>query len=362
MTAISKTALNRALLARQLLLTPRSSNATALEVIERVAGLQAQQPKPAFVGLWSRIRDFRREQLLDVLHAREALRATMMRGTLHIVSRRDYSMFRGALQPMLTGGMQSILRERAADLDIAKLSKAASKALGARPRTFAELRAHLSDTFPGLDERAMGYAVRMHLPVATVPDSANAWAFTGDSPFELAACEPGGEDSGAALVRRYLAAFGPASVADFQAWSGMKSAKALFAGLDLVAFRDGKRELFDLPDAPRPGEDAPAPPACFVAGFDNLVLAHADRSHVLPEEFRSRVVTKNLLVLPTILVDGMVAGTWQVSVARKTATLTVTPFAKLSKTAKKQLESEGEALARFVELEGAGYAVAFAEA
>lgn len=341
--------MNRALLARQLLLAPRSSNAGALDVIERVAGLQAQQPKPAFVGLWSRIRDFRREQLLELLHARQALRATMMRGTLHIVSRRDFSMFRGALQPMLTGGMESILRERAVDLDIAKLSKAAAKAFGARPRTFAELRAHLSDTFPGLDERAMGYAVRMHVPLATVPDSASTWGFTGDSPFELAACDA--QSDGVGLVRRYLAAFGPASVADFQAWSGMKGAKALFAGQEFVAFRDGKREVFDLADAPRPGEDAPAPPPCFVAGFDNLVLAHADRSHVLPEEYRSRVVTKNLQVLPTFLVDGMVAGTWQVAVARKAATLNITPFAELSKTTKRRLESEGEQLVRFVEPE-----------
>ncbi len=139
----------------------------------------------------------------------------------------------------------------------------------------------------------------------------------------------------------------------------MKNAKPMFEALDLARFRDErKRELFDLPDAPRPEAETPAAP-CFVAAFDNIVLGHADRTRIIADEYRGRVVTKNLLVLPTFLVDGFVAGSWQTAVAKKTATLTITPFEKLTKKVQKVLEEEGEKLVRFAEPEAGGYAVRF---
>jgi hypothetical protein len=358
---LSKVALNRALLARQMLLLP-PARVGVVEVIERLAGLQAQQARPPFIGLWSRIAGFERKDLVDLLQRREVIRATLMRGTLHLMSARDYPWARLAMQPALTAGMHAILRERAADLEIDKLVKAATKVFGKKPCTFAELRPLLSEAFNGLDERAMGYAVRMHLPLITVPCE-ERWAFTGDSPFELAPKVAEAKPAQESLARRYLAAFGPATPADFQSWSALKNGKELFADQkDLVTFRDEKkRELFDLADAPRPDESTPPPAPRFVAPFDNLILAHVDRSRIIAEEHRSRVVTKNLLVLPTFLVDGFVAGTWQTAVAKKTATLTVSPFSKLTAKVKKQLEEQATALVRFTDPEAAGYAVQFAE-
>jgi hypothetical protein len=154
-----------------------------------------------------------------------------------------------------------------------------------------------------------------------------------------------------ALVLRYLAAFGPASAGDVQAWSGLTGLAAVLNELrpQLRVFRDErKRELFDLPEAPRPPSDTPAP-ARFVAEFDNLILSHADRTRVIADEHRRVVITTNGQVLGTILVDGFVAGTWKVARVRKTATLTVSPFAPLPSPAKAELAAEGEKLARFLQ-------------
>jgi hypothetical protein len=210
------------------------------------------------------------------------------------------------------------------------------------------IREHLQGEFPDVNHRVMGYAVRTHLPLVMVP-SDDRWGFPRNSEFAIAeAADDGGAEE---LVRRYLAAFGPASPADFQTWSGLGGAKKLFAAMadELEPFRDeGGGDLFDLPDAPRPGADAPAPPR-LVPEFDNLVLAHADRTRVLADEHKGRVVTKNLRVRATFLVDGFAAGTWSVERKRKSATLTFEPFAPVAKRAMKALAEEAEALLRFME-------------
>ncbi len=163
-----------------------------------------------------------------------------------------------------------------------------------------------------------------------------------------------------ALARRYLGAFGPASAKDLQVWSGVGGMKAVLDGMadELVVFTDerGRRELFDLPDAPRPGADVPAPPR-FLPEFDNLVLAHDDRSRVIADEHRPLVTTKNLRVRATFLLDGVVAGTWTIAVRRKVATLQIAPFGSLPKRAVKPLTAEGEALLRFAEPEAKDYEV-----
>jgi hypothetical protein len=253
--------------------------------------------------------------------------------------------------------MHAILRERAAHIDIERLAAEAGRIFARQPTTFAGLRPQLSAAFPDLDdERALGYAVRMHLPLITTPDVANPWAFTGDSPFELA---PPATEASADIVLAYLRAFGPATVADFQSWSALKNGKELFAAIPgLVRYRDEKkRELFDAPDAgPFPDPETECAPR-FVAAFDNLILGHADRARIIADEHRSKVVTKNLQVLPTFLVDGFVAGTWQTAVVKKQAVLTATPFAKITKKVQKQLVQQGEALVRFAEPEASGYSV-----
>lgn len=345
--------LNRATLARQMLLARET--AAAVAAVERLAGLQAQLARPPFAGLWTRVKGFQRGDLLQPLRERQIIRATAMRGTLHLMSASDYVAFRGALQPMLTKGMQAILRERAQGLDMDGLQAEACEFFGGKPATFDALRNHLKAKHPGADERAMGYAIRMHLPLVQVPTD-DAWGFPAASAFALAddwlgKKVPTVEAPAHTLVRRYLAAFGPATPRDAQVWSGLQSLRAAFEELrpELVTFRDErKRELFDLPDAPRPEEDSPAP-VRFLPEFDNLVLAHDDRTRVIADEHRPKVTLKNLQVRATFLVDGFVAGTWKVERKKKIATLVLEPFGKLARKTLAELEREGEALLRFVE-------------
>jgi DNA glycosylase AlkZ-like len=230
------------------------------------------------------------------------------------------------------------------------------------PRDFNELRGLLAKEFPKVNERALGYAVRTHLPLVMVPTD-DRWAFPSVARFTLAETwldtKLSGDGAPDELVRRYLAAFGPASAADFQTWSGLKGMKSVFTGLrdELEVFEDEQgRELFDLPKAPRPGDDVPAPPR-FLPEFDNLVLAHADRTRLLADEHRGAVVTKNLRVRATFLWDGSVAGTWKVERKRKAATLLLSPFESLPKRATKALAEEGEALLRFVEEDAESFEV-----
>ena len=345
-------ALGRATLARQMLLAREKT--TALDAIERLAGLQAQVPRPPFVGLWSRLATFRPEQLTALAHQRKIVRATMMRATLHIVSTRDYRAWRATLQPMLSAAMQGVLRARAEGLDLDALGQAARACLDERPRTFDEIRGILRARWPKADERAMGYAVRTHLPLVQVPTDA-VWGWPAAACFAAAETWMGksieARADPAALVLRYLAAFGPATPADAQTWSGLRGLKDTFEALRprLRVFRDEKgRELFDLPKAPRPAEDTRAP-VRFLPEYDNLLLAHADRSRVIDDEHRKRVVTANLRVLATFLVDGRVAGTWRMERAKTAASLVLEPFGALSKNTREELVEEGAALLRFAE-------------
>lgn len=345
--------LNRALFARQMLLA--REKATAVEAVERLVGLQAQLARPPFAGLWTRLEGFRRDDLLDPLRRREIVRVTAMRGTLHLMTAADYVRLRGALQPALTRGMQAILRERAKDLDLEGLEAEARAFFGSAPGTFDGFRVHLKKKYPQGDERAMAYAIRNHLPLVQVPTGA-LWGFPAAADFAMAEAWLGTKVStepapAHELVRRYLAAFGPATPGDAQAWSALQGLREVFEDLrpTLVTFRDArKRELFDLPDAPRPPEDTPAP-VRFLPEFDNLVLSHDDRTRVIADEHRPRVTLKNLQVRATFLVDGFVAGTWKIERKKKAAVLVIEPFGKIAKKTLADLESEGDALLRFAE-------------
>jgi hypothetical protein len=347
--------LNRATLARQMLLA-RETMAPA-RALERLVGMQAQLARPPFLGLWSRLAGFRREQLIRSVERREVVRATMMRATIHLLTARDYRSLRPALQPMLGRIMQSMLRDRAAARELPAMTSAARRFFGEEPRTFDELRVFLAERFPRVgDVRAAGYAIRLHLPLVQVPDGGR-WAWPGAADFALAE-EWLGErlprDPGPrTLVLRYLAAFGPATPGDAQTWSGLQGLGEVFDDLrpKLRIFRDERgRELFDLPRAPRPPADTPAP-LRFLPEYDNLLLSHADRSRVMSNERQRRIVTANGL-LPTFLVDGFLAGIWKVSRKKDVAALVVEPFIALAKDVRRALVEEGEQLLRFVE-EGA---------
>jgi hypothetical protein len=344
--------LNRATLARQMLLAREKT--PVLRAVERLAGLQAQLPRPPYVGLWARVAGFRPEQLTALARERKVVRATLMRGTLHLVSARDYLALRPALQPMLSAAMHAVLRERAQAFDVAAVVETARAVLAERPQTFESLRDVLARAYPRADARALGYAVRTHLPLVQVPAELR-WGWPAAAEFApaeswMGRALPAAADPGA-LVLRYLGAFGPATVRDAAAWSGLNDLAPAFDALrkKLRVFHDERgRELFDLPRAPRPPATTPAP-VRFLPDYDSLLLAYADRTRVIADEHRRRVATANLRILPTFLREGRVAGTWSVARTRAAARLTVEPFAALARQEAAEVRAEGEALLRFCE-------------
>ena len=344
--------LNRATLARQMLLARERT--PVLEAVERLAGLQAQLARPPFVGLWSRVAGFRPEHLTRLAHDRKVVRATLMRCTLHLLSTRDYVAWRPLFQPMLTAAMHGVLRHRAREIDLEGLKATARACVDARAQTFEELRAVIGRSYPDIDARALGFAVRTHLPLVQVPTEA-PWAWPGAAAFAAAETwigQPiGATGNPRALVLRYLGAFGPASVRDAVMWSGVRELEEPFEALRprLKVFRDEKgRELFDLPKAPRPPARTPAP-VRFLPDYDNLLLAHADRARVISDDHRRRVATANLRILATFLVDGRVSGTWTIERARTSAVLLLEPFVAVSRQARRELAEEGRALVGFAE-------------
>lgn len=336
MSTLSRRALNRATLARQILLARETTDVTT--AVARLAGMQAQLPKPPFIGLASRIAGFDADALRQAIAKGDVVRATLMRGTLHLVTKEDFVAWRNTIQPVLTAAVRTIAK---GTIDVEPVCEAARKFLAKDAHTFDEIRTHLVKLFPEANDRWLGYTVRMHVPLLMVPDG-STFSYPAGSRFALFT-KPLKKANAPAFALRYLAAFGPATSADFQTWSGLRDVKSVFEELrpQLVTFRDErKRELFDLPDAPRPDEDTPAP-VRFLPEFDNLLLAHADRSRVIADEDRPRIATKNLRIPQTFLVDGFVEGTWKVEKKR----LVLEPFRKLTRAQRDALEEEGTSLA-----------------
>lgn len=344
--------LNRAFLARQMLL--ERAEAAAEAAIERVLGLQGQEAKHPFVALWTRLKGFKREDLLGPIGARRIVRATWARATLHLVTRNDYLALRAAFQPVLTAAMLGIFKNRGVDLDTPPILAAARRLYGQGPMTFGAMRAALQAAFPGIDERMLGYAVRMSLALI-VADEDTPFGFKADPRFGPAedwlGAPPQGEARPEALLRRYLAGYGPATVADFQSWSGLAGQKTTAEALrgELAAFTDERgREMFDLPGAERPDEDVPAPPR-LLAEFDTALLGHADRGRIVPERYRKALQSNNLRVPSVVLVDGVVAGAWKVAVQRGRAVATIQLFEEVSRADKQALAREAATAAKFLE-------------
>lgn len=340
--------LNRATLARQLLL--ERADLSAVEALGRILGLQAQEPRPPFLALWTRLNGFTVAELAGALRAGDVVRATLMRATLHLMTKADYVSYRPVLQPGIAGAL-TVVGDRAKGVEPPVLADLARGLLADGPMTFDAIRAAIAEVHPDLDHRVAGYAVRLNLPLTMVPTD-DRWAFPRTAQFALADLDITTRAAPDRLVRRYLAAFGPAAATDVQRWSGLKGLKQVLEGMgDLVTFRDERgRTLYDLPDAPRPGADVDAPPR-FLPDFDQMLLAHDDKTRVIAEQHRSVVATKNLRIKATVLVDGFAVGTWQLARKRKDATLTITPFEGLPRAARKPLVEEGERLLAFAEPE-----------
>jgi hypothetical protein len=362
-TTLTVKELNRATLARQMLL--ERASVETVEGVERLAGMQAQEPKHPYIGLWTRIDGFEAADLRAALLARKVVRATLMRSTLHLMSAAHYRALRMSLQPSMSVATR-VLGARSEGLDLGRVLPAARKLLARRPLTFDEIRVQLQEQFPDVNDRALGYAVRTLVALVMVPAEQERWGFPRAASFALAedwlGPPLGGADL-AALARCYLAAFGPASAADVQTWSGVGGMKDVLHGMrdELELFADERgRALFDLPDAPRP-DAAVVVPARFLPEFDNLLLAHDDRTRVIADEHRSRVTTKNLRVRATFLWDGFVRGTWTIETKHRVATLRLGAFETLPTRAVKPLRAEGEALLEFAVPEAKDYDVQFGE-
>ncbi|MFG1816331.1 winged helix DNA-binding domain-containing protein [Kribbella sp. NPDC049174] len=357
MAVLSARSINRATLARQLLL--ERADVSTVEAVGRLVGMQGQEPKHPYVGLWSRVEGFSEGDLDRAVEGREVVRATLFRGTLHLVTAADYLRFRATLAPVLEAGLR-MLKERGEGLEPEKVVTAAQKLLAKEPLTFTEVRDALQKEFPAVNERALGFCTRMMVPLVMYP-TGTRWGWPANAKFTPAEAWLSGKLHTRAvpeeLVVRYLEAFGPATPADFQTWSGLPKAKPVFDGLELEQFTDeAGKTLYDVPDAARPGPDTPAP-VRFLPEFDNLLLAHAKRERIIADEHKPAVFTKNLRVKATYTVDGLVAGLWTAEKKRGVATLTLTPFGRTTKKTGTELEREGAGLLRFLEPDAKTYEV-----
>ncbi|QRP44643.1 winged helix DNA-binding domain-containing protein [Amycolatopsis sp. FDAARGOS 1241] len=348
---LSQRALNRATLDRQLLL--RRVNLSVLEAVEHLAGLQAQAPVPPYYALWTRLHGFRPENLAKLLLDREVARLVLMRGTVHLVTSADALAWRPLVQPVLDRGLKTNARHAAlvAGLDHGAVAVEARALLAQRPHTSGQLAAALAQRWPDRSGRALTHLVRCLLPLVQIPPR-GVWGRAGQPTYQVAESWLAGTSAVSSLdqlVRRYLKAFGPATIADAQAWSGLTKLDEVIERMDLRTYLDeAGRTLYDLPESTLPGEDVPAPPR-LLAPFEQPILSYADRTRVISDEHRKRVISQNGIVKGTVLAGGYVQGYWEVETARERATFVLTPFERLPKRDAAALESAGRRLLKWAE-------------
>lgn len=350
MTVLDTRALNRATLARQLLL--ERSGTPTLDAVAHLGGLQAQEPQEPFFGLWSRLRAFDPAELSDHLVQRRVVRTHLMRRTVHLVTADDALAWRARHDAMLRQRVFGVYRSELDGTDLEELA-AAGRALLAdgEPRSMTQLARELAERWPEPGPRALGEMLMAVVPMVQLPPR-GLWrtkAGVRNVPLtswlerEIAPVSSDGSDPvGQALLRRYLAAFGPAASADLRAWCGLAGLPAAVAAVreELITFRDERgRELLDLPDAPRPDPDTPAP-VRFLPAFDNAILGYHDRTRIIDDAHRGLSVAGARVVL----VDGRVAATWTADAG----TVTVTPLVRFSRAERTAVTEEGEALASFL--------------
>jgi hypothetical protein len=351
------------MLARQLLL--RRRRAAVADVLERMVGLQAQVPEAPYVGLWSRVDRFDPEALVALYERRAVVRTTAMRATLHLLTRRDALAIRPVVQPVIARmelGQRSYVA--AIDgVDLAPVRAAARELMDEEPRSTAELKQLLGERFPATDADALVRHVKCNEPIVQVPPR-GLWRRKGQARWARIErwlgepVAPRGDPQ--RLVLRYLAAFGPASVADIAAWSRLTGVRDIVEPLRprLRVLRDERgHELLDVPRAPLPDPGLPVPPR-FLPEFDNVLVAYADRDRVVASEHRDRVVRS--LGRPTLLFDGFVTALWGVEHRDGTAALTVEQLESIPRAGRAAVVAEGERLLAFLAPEATTRRVVFA--
>lgn len=363
MTAVlTRRALNRALLERQLLL--RRVELPAIEVVERLVGMQAQVPNDPYLGLWSRIEGFRADELASLITERRAVRATtLLRTTIHLVSARDALVLRAALQRVAERQWgYSPFARALAGVDVDEVVAAGRAMLAERPHTIGEIGKRLHDRWPDHKATDLGYAIRYLVGLVQVPPR-GLWGRSGRPVLDTIeqwlgqslAASPSVDD----LVLRYLAAFGPGTAKDVQVWSWMTGISEVLERLRprLRTFRDeAGRELFDVPDGPLPDPETPAP-VRFLPEFDNLVLSHDDRSRVI-----DRRVDLDGWMRGSILVDGFVRGTWRHDTNRGVATMQIGLFAGVRPRDRTDVEAEAARVLDFLAADAPSRVIRFGDA
>ncbi|MUL40607.1 winged helix DNA-binding domain-containing protein [Streptomonospora sp. PA3] len=350
MTVLGTRALNRATLARQLLLHP--ADMPAPSAVAHLCGMQAQEPQEPFTGLWSRLRAFDPAQLSSLLNGRRLVRMHLMRRTIHLLTAADALAWRSRHDPMLRQRVLAVFRRELQGVDLDELASAVQAATAdGRPRTTAELARELARHRPEPGSQALGEIATALVPMVQAPPrglwrteagvrlvALSSWLGTEPDP----PCPESGDPAGQALVRRYLAAFGPAASADLRAWCGLSGLPEALSAMreELVVFRDERgRRLLDLPDAPRPDPDTPAP-VRFLPAFDNAVLGYRDRTRIIDEAHRGLPVTGARFVL----LDGRAGATWGLA----EGAVVVTPLRRLAGAERTAVAEQGEKLARFL--------------
>jgi hypothetical protein len=352
--ALTARALNRALLERQGLLA--RSATPALEMVERLVGMQAQVPENPYVALWSRLDGFGAAELSALIAERRAVRAQLMRSTIHLVSARDCLAFHPVTLEILAKVFRAPWLGALDGADPADVAAAGVALLAERPRTRAELAELLGPRFPGADPLALAYAVTYHAALVQVPPR-GLWGATGQATWAPAERFLGaplvGEPSVDDMVLRYLAAFGPATVADIRTWSGLTGLRAVVERLrpGLRSFRDERgRELLDVEHGPLPDPDTLAPPR-FLPEYDNVALSHADRARLFSGLGPGAPLPQGGRAIGTLLVDGFYRANWQILEDEDGATLTIDRFAPRADDPPASVEAiaaEGEALLMFM--------------
>ncbi len=351
---LSVRALNRATLARQLLLA--RDDRPILDAVRHLVGLQAQVPSNPYLALWSRLAGFVPDDLGQLLLDRQVVRTTVMRATIHLVTAEDALVLRPLMQPVLDA---ELARHRdyapaLRDVDLDAVLAFARPLLGERPYNGSQLRAAMAERFPDHDAAALAYACRCRLALVQVPPR-GLWRRSGQVAVTTAeawlgaplATNPSIDD----VVLRYLGAFGPATTGDLATWCRLTGLGEVVDRLRprLRTFRDERgRELFDLPDAPRPDPDTPAPPR-FLPEYDNAVLSHADRSRLVSGEHRGWLFETTGPVHGSVLHDGFLSGTWAIDRSREVPRLVVRPVVRLAKRAGAAVLAEGRRVLRFLE-------------
>lgn len=334
-------ALNRALLARQLLL--RRHELTAHAALEHLVGLQAQEPQEPYVGLWSRLAAFDPGELSKLIEERTAVRTLLMRRTLHLVTAADALALRDTHQPMVEARMWATLRRNLEGVDLAELAAAGRPLFEGEPRMLTEAAREIADRWPGVAPRDIGDALSCLVPLIQVPPR-GLWGQRGAAlnvTFQRwlgRDPEPATPEAVDALVLRYLAAYGPAASADIRAWSGLGGLRESITRLRprLRVFRDErKRELLDIEDGELPDPETPAP-VRFLPAFDNAVLGFDDRSRIIDKEHRGLSVQGARVVL----VDGRVTATWTIT----GEVLRVEPLRPLTRRERDEVAAEAEPL------------------